>query len=63
MFNSDLDSYFTDALPKVFKDDDESGDPLLVWERLSTDKGFQVSDVKWKSFSKLSEIATKLMED
>ena len=63
VFNSDLDSYFLGALPKVFNGDDEGEDPLIVWERLSTDKGFQVSEVKWKSFSRLSEIATKLMED
>ena len=66
VFNSDLDSCFTDALPEVFKrgmSPRESGDPLLVWERLSTEIGFQVSGVKWKSLSKLSEIATDLLED
>lgn len=62
VFNSDLDSYFTEALPKVFKDDDGE-DPLIVWERLSTDSGFQVSEVKWKSLSSLSAIATQLLED
>ncbi|MCX6984082.1 MAG: hypothetical protein NT118_04925, partial [Lentisphaerae bacterium] len=66
VFNSDLDSCFIGALPEVFKrgmSPRESADPLAVWERLSADIGFQVSEVKWKSFSKLSEIATDLLED
>ncbi len=66
VFNSDLDTYFQSALPEVFKrgkSPRESADPLAVWERLSADKGFQVSEVNWKSLSKLSEIATDLLED
>ena len=66
VFNSDLDSCFKDALPEVFKrgmSPREIADPLAVWERLSTEVGFQVSEVKWKSFSKLGEIATDLLED
>ncbi len=69
VFNSDLDSCFQEALPKVFKGDDNEGDddegeaPLIVWERLSAESGFQVSEVKWKPFSSLNEIAGNLMED
>ena len=63
VFNSDLDSYFRDALPKVFNGDDEGGDPFIVWERLTTETGFDVTKIKWKSFSTLSEIATDLLED
>ncbi|HBC87079.1 MAG TPA: hypothetical protein DCZ94_09010 [Lentisphaeria bacterium] len=64
-FNSDLDDSFQKALPEVFKQGRspaESADPLAVWERLSSDSGFKVSEVKWKPLAKLSEIATDLLE-
>ncbi|HCE42893.1 MAG TPA: hypothetical protein DET40_05045 [Lentisphaeria bacterium] len=65
-FNSDLDTNFQNALPEIFKQGNspaESEDPLMVWERLSTDSGFNVSEVKWKSFGKLGDIATDLLEE
>jgi hypothetical protein len=66
VFNSDLDTCFQSALPEIFKhglSPAENANPLAVWERLASDSGFDVSKIKWKSFSKLSEIATDLLED
>lgn len=65
MFNSDLDTYFQIALPEIFRQGGSpagSGDPLAVWERLGEDGDFHVAEVKWKTFSKLSEIANDLLE-
>ena len=65
MFNSDLDTYFQGALPEIFKQGmspAECMDPLLVWDRLSTDSDFHVSEVKWKTFTKIGDIATDLLE-
>ena len=66
VFNSDLDTHFENALPEIFKrgmSPRETEEPLAVWERLSTDSGFKVSEVKWKSLSSMSAIATDLLED
>ena len=65
-FNSDLDTHFQSALPEVFKrgsSSAESADPLAVWDRLSMDSSFDVATVKWKTFAKLGELASKLLEE
>ncbi len=58
LFNSDLDSAFSSALPDVFRDDD----PLAKWEQMSSEPGFDPAKIHWKRNRTLNETVNILLE-